>query len=186
MLDRVGETFLDEPVCGQVDSRRQLGGLALDLDLDGQSGLARLSHEPVEMLEARLRSQCGRFFGPAQNSDEPPHLGQRLAARLLDDLERLALLFLVGLQPAPDRARLDGHHAHAVPDDVVQLASDPCAFLGDRGPCLFLLFTLQLLGPLLRGPSLLELPTDGERSKPEDAEEQGDAEEITRALSRGC
>ena len=104
MLDRVRQALLHEPVGSQVDAGRELRRLALDLELDGEPRLARLRDEPVKVLEARLWRQRGRFLRPAQDADEPAHLGQGLAAGLLDDLERLSLLLLVGLQPTHRRA----------------------------------------------------------------------------------
>ena len=62
---------------------------------------AREVPEPVEILEARLRSERRRFFRPPQHSDHSAHLGQRLTPGSLDDEQRVALAFLVGSeQPA--------------------------------------------------------------------------------------
>ena len=114
------------------------------------------------MLEARLGSERGCLLGAPEHADEPAHLGQRLAPGLLDDLERLALLLLIGLEPTANRARLDGHHAHAVADDVVELARDPGALLGDGFASFVLPLALELLGTLLRVGSLPELAADRE------------------------
>ena len=157
MLDRVRQALLDEPVRSEVDAGWELRRLAFDPELDGQPRLPRLRDEPVQVLKARLRRQRRSFLRPAQDADQSAHLGQRLAAGLLDDLERLSLLLLIRVQPSPHRARLDGHHAHAVPDDVVQLARDPGALLGDGSPSLCLLFALESVSPLLCGRRLLEL-----------------------------
>ena len=55
-------------------------------------------------------------------------------------------LLLVGVEQPPDGRGLDGHHADAVPDDVVELARDPGALLGDGEPRLLLALELGLLG----------------------------------------
>ena len=87
----------------------------------------------VDVLEARLRRERRRLLGPPQDADEPAHLGERRAPGLLDGEQRLALaLLVVAQQPAHGRG-LDGHDAHRVADDVVQLARDARALLGDGG-----------------------------------------------------
>ena len=76
-----------------------------------------------------------RLLRAPEHADHAPHLGQRLAAGLLDDEQGLALLLLVGLEEPARRRRLDGHHADAVADDVVELARDPAALVGDGELC---------------------------------------------------
>ena len=98
------------------------------------------------MLQARLRGQRRRLLGPAEYADHPPHLGERLATGLLDDLQRLALLVLIRLEQPPHGRGLHRHHADAVPDDVVQFAGDPRALLGNGEACLLFALHFGLLG----------------------------------------
>src|SRR5204863_4419627 len=119
VLDCVRQTFLDEPVRGEVDAGGELHWVALDPELDRQPSLAGLRDEPLDVLEARLRRERRPLLGTAQDSDKAPHLRQRLTARLLDDLERLALPLLFGPEQAAHSGSLDGHDADAVSDDVV-------------------------------------------------------------------
>ena len=60
------------------------------------------------------------------------HLDERASPGLLDVHQHVAARPLVGREPAPHAAHLEHHRAHAVGDDVVQLARDPRPFLGDR------------------------------------------------------
>src|SRR4029450_9101370 len=116
-------------------------------------GLAARLLDDLEALPLRLL--VGLQPAAAHAPDGASHPRKGPAARLLDDLERLTFLLLVGLQPAADHARLHGHDAHAVPDDVVQLAWDPGALLGEGRPRVGLPLALELLGPLLWGPAPL-------------------------------
>src|SRR5207237_6742494 len=61
VLERVRESFLDEPVGGEVDARRELLRIALDPQVDGKPGLARVLDELFEVGEARLGSESGRL-----------------------------------------------------------------------------------------------------------------------------
>ena len=106
-----------------------------------------MRHELLEVLEARLRRERRRLLRPAQNADEAAHLGERLPAGLLDHLERLALLLLLGPQQPANGRGLDGHDADAVPDDVVQLTGEPRALLGDRLARPLLALPLELASP---------------------------------------
>ena len=142
VLDRVRQPFLDEAVRRQVDACRKLDRVALDAQVDRQSRLARLRDELVHVLEARLRRERRRLLRPPEHADEAAHLGERLAARLLDHLQRLALALLLGLEQAPHAGRLHRHHADTVADDVVELARDPRALLGDGRARLLLALAL--------------------------------------------
>ena len=161
VLERVRQTFLHEPVGREVEAGRELHRVAFDLELDRQARLARLRDEPVEVLEARLRRESRCLLRPAQHADEPAHLGQRLAPGLLDDLQRLALALLLRLEQPAHARRLDGHHADAVADDVVELARDPRTLLGDGCARLLLACALESLGSLLRLVGLPQLVRRG-------------------------
>ena len=136
-----------------------------------EPGLARLLDELVDVLEARLRDERRRLLGPAQHADEAAHLGERGAAGLLDGLQRLALALLVLAQQPPHRRGLHRHHAHGVADDVVQLARDAGALLGDGRARLDLSLELESLGALAQ---LLRLPRA--RAEEEPDEPGGDEE----------
>ena len=67
----------------------------------------------------------------AHRAEQAAHLRQRCASGPLDVLERVAVVRELVGQPVPHGADLEHHHADRVRDDVVQLAGDPRALLGD-------------------------------------------------------
>ena len=146
---------------------------------------------PASRVVERSWSRCSRLgcgaerrrlLGAAQHADHPPHLGERLATGLLDDLQRLAFLVLVRLeQPAHGRG-LHRHHADAVADDVVQLAGDPRALLGDGEACLLLALQLGLLGKPARHVGLAKPLAEREADDPRDREGDQRPEVVARRL----
>src|SRR5262245_50642161 len=74
VLDRIREALLNEAVGRQVDAGRQLDGVALDPQVDRQTGLAGLRDEAVQMLKARLRGESRPLLRPAQDAYETAHL----------------------------------------------------------------------------------------------------------------
>src|SRR6266545_6618113 len=175
VLERIREALLNQAVRGEIDAGRKLNGRALDPQFNRKSRFTRVLDELVEVLEARLGGQGRRLLGVPQHADHPAHLCERLAPRLLDDEQSLAFPRLVRAEQAPGRRRLHGHHADAVPDDVVQLARDPRALVRDREMSTLLPLALGPGGALFRLVGLPELAADRESDRPEDAE--GDAGE---------
>ena len=157
-------------------------GVALDGQLDRQPRLAHLLDELGQRPEPRLRRERGDLVLLAHDPDEPPHLRQRLAPRLLDGHQCLPLAFLLGLEQAPDRARLHGHDADRVREDVVELAGDPDPLLGDRR----LSFLLGAQRSRLGAPDLLG-PVGGSSGEREDARKrQRDPERLRPLDVRGA
>ena len=71
-------------------------------------------------------------MSPAQHAEQAPHLGERLAAGLLD--QRSGSSARSGSWSRSSLAApFDGHDADRVGDDVVQLAGDPRPLLGHGG-----------------------------------------------------
>jgi ABC-2 type transport system ATP-binding protein len=184
VLDRVGESFLYQAIRGQVDACRKLDGLSFDAQINLEPRLARLRHEPVEMLEAWLRSERRRFFGPPQHSDHPAHLGQRLSAGSLDDEQRVALAHLVGSEQPTHTGCLDGHDADAVTNDVVELAGNPSALLCDRRTGTLLALALGSCCPVPRLVGFLELPAQREADDPDDAEDETEEKKVAETPLR--
>ena len=79
-------------------------------------------------------------------------------------------LLLVGLEQPAHRRGLHRHHADAVADDVVQLAGDPGALLGDGEARLLLALELGLLGEPLRHVGLPKPLAEREADDPGDRE----------------
>ncbi len=184
MLERVRQAFLNEPVRGQVDARREARGFPLHLQIDGETGLSDLVDELAQVLQARLGSERRLLLGPSQHPDEPSHLGERLAACLLDHEQRFALALLLGSQQAPHARGLHGHHADAVADHVVQLARDACPLLSDGGPRPLLTLPLEPLGALLDLPVLGQLRAESVPGEPDDREQDRDEQEVAGTLTR--
>ena len=98
------------------------------------------------MIDARLRLELGAVVLAPQHAQQPARLDQRLAPGLLDRGERLAGRVLLGTQGVALGAGLDDHDADVVGHEVVQLARDPCALLGDRLIGAQLVLALEQLG----------------------------------------
>jgi hypothetical protein len=134
------------------------------------------------MLEARLRRQRGCVLGPPQHADQLAHLRERLAARLLDYEQRFPLALLVGTEQPPHAGGLDGHDADAMPHDIVQLARDPCPFLGDGRARLGLSIELEPCGTLAKLGRLARARAEDETGEPGGDEEAPDPRNLPEAV----
>ena len=135
MLERVRQALLDDPVRGEVDRAGERECLAVDVQSHRKARRVDVVDERVEGLEARLGAELDAVPVAAHRAEQEAHLGQRRAAGLLDSPERVPVLDESPRELVPDGADLEHHHAHRVGDDVVELARDPRALLGDRDPC---------------------------------------------------
>ena len=109
--------------------RARAGGVAVDATCTGNPARRTCSARAWRSPTARPARASSR----RDDAEQPAHLGQRLAAGLLDDEQRLAGALRVLVQQQPRRAALQGHDAHAVRDHVVQVARDPGPLLRHRG-----------------------------------------------------
>ena len=132
VLERVRQRLLHDPVGGEVDAGRQRPRLALDRELDGQADAAHLLDQRVELCKAGLRPERGLAVGAAQQAEHAPKLAERLAPRARDRDEGLARTVGIVLEQRLARLGLHHHRADAVRHDVVQLARQPGALVGDR------------------------------------------------------
>jgi hypothetical protein len=149
VLEGVGQRLLHDAVSGEFYSGRERPGLALDVQLYRQSGLAHLPDQLVEVVEARLGRKGKVRVRVAQHTEQAAHLYERLAPGRLDRAQYLlAVSRLFGLREALGRLRLYHHHAHAVGHHVVQLAGDARPLLCNSGPCLFHALALEYRGAL--------------------------------------
>ena len=98
---------------------------------------------------------------------------ERRAAGPFDVPERVAVLRELVGQPVPHRADLEHHDADRVRDDVVQLACDPRALLGDRDAGGRLAFAFGLVRPRLGGFGLRGSLAQREADEPADANRIG-------------
>ena len=178
VLQGVRQRLLHDPVRRQVDARRDRALVALDPQLDRHARLAHLLDEVAEVAQARLRRERELVVGAPQHPEQPAHLGHRGAAGGLDRREHLARLRpLVAERPALG-ARLHDHDREVVRDDVVQLARDPRALLGDREPRRVVALVLEL--DRARGERLGELVAAAHDRRRAPDREQDAADEQAR------
>jgi hypothetical protein len=89
VLADVRQRLLHDAVGGEVDAGRQRPPLALDGEVDVQAGRADLLDQRIEAREARLRREQVLGLSLAQDAEQEAQLAERLAARSLDQRERL-------------------------------------------------------------------------------------------------
>ena len=183
VLERVGQTLLDDPVRGEVDRARQPAGLTLDVELHGQARSADLVQQRLDPVEAGLGRQVDPFAVLAQRAEQVAHLRERRAARLLDVLERLTVRCARVGEPVPDGAHLEHHHADGVGDDVVQLAGDPRALFGDSDAARGVPLALGLRRAALRRLGLLGSLAQREAREPADREQGREEDELAGGMA---
>ena len=173
VLERVGQALLDDPVGGEVERARQRDGLAVDVQPHRQAGAA----EPRRAAASRLSrpgwgASSSVLAVAAHRAEQAAHLGERRAAGPLDAPQRLLVLAERVGQLVADGADLEHHHADGVGDDVVQLARDPRALLGDRDARRGLALALGVRRALLRRLGLRGALAQREAGEPGDREQR--------------
>ena len=175
VLERVRQSFLHDPVCGEVDAGRQLRRIPLDGQFDRESGVAHLLHEVIDADQGRLWRQGQLLLAFAEQTEESPHLAEGLVSRPLDGVERAASLHRLGVEQPPSTAGLNDDHADRMRHDVVELARNALALFCDGSSCTLLLLSLEGVGALLEGdlalPSVVNHPPDGPGHAEEKPEE---------------
>ena len=129
VLDGVGQRLLHDAVDGELGARAEEAALAADLERHGQARLARALDQLAQPVELGRRGPVG---GGLEHAQEDVHLGERVGAGAADARRGLLGAPRIGGEDPAGAAGLDDHHADAVRDDVVHLARDPAALLGDR------------------------------------------------------
>src|SRR4051794_19420550 len=153
VLERVGEALLHDAEGSEVKPGGQLAALPLLVQRNREPGVARALDELADAAHARLRRAAGGLprLLVVQDTEQPAHLGQRLAPRPLDLLRGGDRALRVAVEDPAGTAGLYDHDADAVGDHVVHLARDAAALLG-RGS-----LDLLLVGLLLLQRRLVEL-----------------------------
>ena len=146
----VGQGLLHDAVGGHVDGSRESSGVTDQAQLHRQPGLARHVHQRAEPVEPWRRCQrCRLVVIGTEDVERGAELTERLFAQLLDGGQGgLGLLGLAGEHVQSD-ARLQVDSGDAVGDDVVQVACDAQALLGDSATGFFVAALLEIMGPLL-------------------------------------
>ena len=145
VLERVGQRLLHDPVGGQVDPARQRAHLALDAQLDRQPRLAHLGRRGRRRA-ARLG--CGASASSSSERRSMPS-SRRISAIAPRPVCSIVSSTSAVCGRSPPSARRSAPACttmmrEAVGDDVVELARDPRALLGDREPRLLLALVLEL------------------------------------------
>ncbi len=139
VLLHVRQGLLDDPVGGQVDGCGQGGALVGAGDLDAQAGVAEGAGEFVEAVQAGGGFGGGlRVAGLSEQADGGPQLVEGGATGLPDVGEGLLRLVGALVHDVRGDAGLDVDQGDVVGDDVVQVAGDAQAFLGDPAAGLLL------------------------------------------------
>ena len=133
VLERVGQRLLHDAVGGEVDAGRQLAPLAGHVQLDRQPGRAAALDQRAELVQRRLRRRARRprrrrAARRAGGASPPAPRGRcarsapRRRSRAAGRASRMRRAPPAWMTIVRDR----------VGDDVVHLARDPAALLGDR------------------------------------------------------
>ena len=125
MLAGVGQRLLDHPVGGQLGALRQRVRRALLGQRHRHARGPGLLDQLPELAEAGLGGQLGPGVAGAEQSEQPPHLGQGLPSGRRDGRQRPAGPFRVAVQRVSGAVGLDHHDADVVSDHVVQFPGDP-------------------------------------------------------------
>ncbi len=149
------------------------------------AGYARGLDELVQAGEARLRVPGDlRARVIAEDAEQPPHLGQRVARGLADRLEVRAALLGQALGRETRALGLDGDRRDVVRDDVVQVACDARALPHRRLVLEGVDHRLTRLVAL--GERLAALPARvAERQSRDDDHEEQDAREPASSPEKG-
>ena len=132
MLERVRQTFLHDPVGREVDRPRAAGTARRRRGARREARRGR----PRRASESRpSRPGCGARSASSPSRRMAPRR-RRISASAVRPAcstrpERVAVLVQRVRQLVPDRADLEHHDADGVRDDVVELARDARALLGD-------------------------------------------------------
>jgi hypothetical protein len=123
VLERVGQSFLDDAIGGEVDALWQLVRFTFDRQLHRQAGLAHLVDEAVDLAEAGLRPEVfGLALFGSQDAQQAFDIGQRLTSRGLYRGQRVARRSGLLVEDALRGARLQHDHVERVTHDIVKFA----------------------------------------------------------------
>ena len=180
--ERVGQALLHDSIGREVDRGGQRDALALDLQPHRKARAPELLDQRVEAVEARMRGALGVLTVASHRAEQAAHLAQCRAAGLLDAPERLAVPLELVREVVPDGADLKHHHADGVRDDVVELARDARALLGDCDTRRGLALPLRLRRTQLRCVGALGSLAQDEAGEPADPEQHGREDDLARRV----
>ena len=173
----VGQRLLHDPVCRKLDTKRQYPAIALDGEVHRHTHSPSLLNQRFQLAQSRLRREATLRPVFAEHTEQPAHLGQRLASGLLDREHRLERPRGVESQHLLSGPGLHDHDTERVSDHVVEFAGDPLSLLLGGGLHPLELFTLESLHPLGVHPGLVvprphDSPDEQRQPHPEHAEHE--------------
>ena len=183
VLERVGQPLLDDPVRGEVDRAPAARPARRRPAAATGSPARRTCSSSGRARPARAAARASAVVLAPQRAEQQPHLAERGAAGLLDAAQRLAVLGDVG-QPVADRADLQHHDADRVGDDVVQLARDPRALLGDRDARRRLALALRLAARSSAASACVGALAQREPGEPGEHEHGRQQHDVARRVQR--
>src|SRR6202011_5389791 len=131
------------------------------------SGFAHLLDQRLQGTEARLRSDRDLLVTRPQDAEQPAQLDERLAAARLDRSKSPAYGLWLGEEARPSLC-LHDHHADAVRDHIMKLASDSGPLFAHRHQRLLFALALQPSRALTQGGDLLAPPAQIAPDQPGD------------------
>ena len=176
MANGVRQRLLDDPERGDVHTRRKRARRAFDDELDVDPGFADPLDELVEPCESRLwhallslvRAEHPRRAGPSPLEPRGPSARSSSSVSCGRAVARRDAL----------RAGLNDDHPERVRDDVMELACDPCALLGDGELRPLLALELELTRALLKLGGEHVSRSDDATDDPEPGEDDGNEDEV--------
>ena len=127
----IGERLLRDADRGQLDLRLEIGRRLRHAELDLEAGLADPRRDRPEVGQRRFGREVGGVAVGPEHPHRAPHRGERLLRRLGDPPDALGGDLGPGLPHPVSGLRPDDDGSQVVGDDVVQLARDAGALLGD-------------------------------------------------------
>src|SRR5262249_26322990 len=110
--------------------RRQWARVALHDDVHGEPGVARALRQAVDASDPR--GPLERLpLAAARRAEQLAKLGKRLAAGAFDQPGGVGRSLRIAVDDPSRGARLNHHHAEVVSENVVKLARNAPALLGD-------------------------------------------------------
>ena len=182
VLEHVREALLHDAVGGEIERRRKRRP-ARRRPATGRAVLrARLPEQRVEASRPgagrarRRRRRCA--------SRQEVRISASAVRPACSTAVSVSLSSASASGAGADGADLEHHHADRVRDDVVQLACDPCTFLGDGDPRGRVPLLLGLCRPHLRRLGLLGSLAQRESRDPADRELERDEDDSRRRVVR--
>ena len=177
MRERVRQRLFDDPVRGEVDSRRKRFRPTLDLEFDWKAGPLHLPQQGPQVAHAGLRRERRFALLGTQDSQQAAHLVQRLPAGLFDRERSLPRPRRLLWKEEAGGLGLDRHDRHTMRDHVMEIAGDAGALRDDGGARPLLALAPESGGPVLERVGAARSALEREGGQPKSSEEEKETED---------